>query len=341
METPLVFNRYRAAIDAEMKEVLASYESPLYDMMRYHLGWIDARGREADCPPGKALRPTLCLLSCEAVGADYARALPAAAAVELIHNFSLIHDDIQDDDDERRHRATVWKVWGKPQAINAGTAMRVLAGVALSRAFGNGLPRERELRMTAVIDEATLRLIEGQYLDIHFEQRDGVAVEEYLAMIGGKTAALIACSTELGALAGAGDGDTARRFREFGEHLGIAFQIRDDMLGIWGEPSQTGKPRGGDIKQKKKSLPMIFALSRGERRHREALGEILKKENIGDADVEAVLRVMDDMGVRTQVRAMADLYCDEAAGLLRELGIGEPARSDLESILEFLSAADY
>ncbi|OHD66178.1 MAG: hypothetical protein A2176_08020 [Spirochaetes bacterium RBG_13_51_14] len=341
MQMPFVFDRYRSVIDAQLKSVMAPYRSPLYDMMRYHLGWIDERGNDLTDASGKALRPTLCLLSCEATGSDIARALPAAAAVELIHNFSLIHDDIQDDDGERRHRPTVWKVWGKAQAINAGTAMKILANMSLARSSRDALPPEKQQRMLASLDDATLKLIEGQYLDIDFEQRSEIDIDDYLAMIKGKTAALIACSMELGVLSGTDDADTIQRFRDFGENLGIAFQIRDDILGIWGDPNMTGKPLGSDIRRKKKSLPVVFALSRAADRQRDAIFKMLQKEILADDDVETFLGILDDMHVRASVQEMADGYCDKARRKIREAGIEPGSRGDFEHILEFLSARNY
>jgi geranylgeranyl diphosphate synthase type I len=163
---PAAFERYRTQIDAELRLVLAQQQSPLYEMMRYHLGWIDEKGDPVKEPAGKALRPTLCLLACEAVGGDYRKALPAAAAIELVHNYSLIHDDIQDDDCERRHRPTVWSIWGKPQAINAGTAMRLLANITLARLREQGISPEKHWHTQCLLDTTTLRLIEGPYLDI-------------------------------------------------------------------------------------------------------------------------------------------------------------------------------
>ncbi len=340
MNLPEVFNKYRDAIDADLKEVLTPFSMPLYDMMRYHLGWTDAAGNPAAKGSGKALRPTLCLLACEAAGATIDRAVPAATAVELVHNFSLIHDDIQDDDSERRHRPTVWKLWGKPQAINAGTAMNILANIALTRSGRCGLTADQCQRMRSILDEATLRLIEGQYLDISFEQRDDVSVEEYLTMIRGKTAALIACSMELGALAGSGDVAATRKLREFGECLGIAFQVRDDILGIWGDPGETGKRQGNDIRRRKKSLPAVCALSEGDARHINTVAAIYGKETVSDGDVDIVFEIMNRMKTRERVQAVVDDYCARAGRIIREAGIGAGTRADFEEVLHYLTARE-
>src|SRR5512137_2351921 len=169
MNQPSSFRRYLVDLEAELRSVLGDNDSPLYTMMRYHLGWVDAEG-EAQPSPGKMSRPTLCLLACEATGGDWHSALPAAAAVELIHNFSLIHDDIQDGSWERRHRPTVWKVWGEPQAINAGDAMYVLAQLALFGLDQKGIPLPKVILLSKRLNHASLQLCEGQYLDIEFER---------------------------------------------------------------------------------------------------------------------------------------------------------------------------
>ena len=197
--------------------------------MRYHLGWIDKKGNRTDGNTGKALRPTLCLLACQAVGGEYHRALPAAAAIELLHNFSLIHDDIQDNDRKRRHRPTVWAIWGKPQAINAGTAMRILTNVALFRLKELGVNPEKRLLVQQLLDETTLRLIEGQYLDIDYEKYVDINVSDYLRMVQGKTAALIACALESGAALGTDDERLIKNLHDLGWNLGLGFQIRDDI----------------------------------------------------------------------------------------------------------------
>lgn len=341
MQLPEIFNRFRDDIDAELKSVLSPYPAPLYDMMRYHLGWIDERGNRAADASGKALRPTLCLLASEAVNSDYTRALPAAAAVELVHNYSLIHDDIQDDDAERRHRPTVWKIWGKPQAINAGTAMRILANRALDRAAERALPDPVRRRMQEAVDEATLRLIEGQFMDIDFENRFDIGEGDYLAMIRGKTAALISCALELGALTGAGDEPTINSFRDFGENMGIAFQVRDDILGIWGDPEKTGKARGNDIRRKKKSLPVVTALSQGTETQRDEIRRIFGKDSVSDGDVDRVLGIMDEVGARAGVQGMVDEYCDRAGRSIAGAAIDPGARKDFDRILEFLCVRNY
>jgi geranylgeranyl diphosphate synthase type I len=255
-----------------------------------------------------------------------------------VHNFSLIHDDIQDDDRERRHRPTVWSLWGKPQAINAGTAMRILANRALSRLTGDGVSAEKMLELQGRIDETTLRLIEGQYLDIDFERRSTVRLADYLDMIGGKTASLISCALETGALAGRADGAAASRFGEMGMALGLAFQVRDDILGIWGDPAETGKPAGNDILRKKKTLPVVYALENANGGERERLLGIYSRERIGPQEVQEVLSLMEGVGALSAAQALVQEYSGKAESTLEAMGLSEPSRGEFKELIELLAA---
>jgi geranylgeranyl diphosphate synthase, type I len=224
----------------------------------YHFGWIDAAGRPADGDGGKAVRPALALLSAEAAGAAPETGVPGAVAVELVHNFSLLHDDLMDGDEQRRHRDTVWKVHGPAQAILVGDALFALANeVLLEQGTADAG------RATRRLTTASRKLIDGQAQDMSFEHRERVAVEECLEMEGNKTGALLACASSIGAvLGGACDAD-ADALEEYGHHLGLAFQAVDDLLGIWGDPSATGKRPWSDLRQRKKSLPVVAALAAG------------------------------------------------------------------------------
>jgi len=341
MKLPAVFERYRGEIDAELRAALVDCRAPLYDMLRYHLGWVDEKGNALPRTAGKALRPTLCLLACQAVGDNYCRALPAAAALELVHNFSLIHDDIQDDDRERRHRPTVWSIWGKPQAINAGTAMRIIASLTMLRLAERGVPAHKQLRSVRLLDESCLRLIEGQYLDISYEKRLDIGVADYLAMIDLKTASLIACSLELGAMLGTDDEQIIRSLRAFGRNLGLAFQIRDDVLGIWGDQEKTGKPVGSDIRRKKKSLPVVYALDKAEGAARAELLRIYGPEAIDDQGLDSVLSVLAAVQAKARAQDLAEQYCARAMEKLDELALSSRARQSLDQVAYFLTRRQF
>ena len=293
-------------LDKEMKLVLAARHPALadhYGMMQYHMGWADDMFRPSEIPAGKRIRPLLCLLACDAVGGDPAGAIPAAAAVEILHNFSLVHDDIEDGDETRRHRPTLWALWGVPQAINAGDGMFALAHAALLRAWGgfgtDAAPsferNQSVLETLGTFTETCISLTEGQHLDLSYEGREVVTVAEYLRMIEGKTAALIAGSVTLGALFGGAEAGTAESLGRFGRNIGLAFQIQDDILGIWGDPDATGKAAGNDFLRRKKSLPLLFALENV------SVGEKMKslwRDRTSEEMLPEALRLLDSIDAR-------------------------------------------
>ena len=251
-------------IEAEMRSVVCSGSQQLpghYGMMEYHLGWADASFDPISAPSGKRIRPLLCLLACGAVGGDPRMALPAAAGLELLHNFSLIHDDIEDNSPTRRNRTTVWTLFGMPQACNAGDGMFSLAHLAFHRLRGTGVPETTVLDALELFDETCVALTEGQYLDMAFESRLDVTVAEYFQMIAAKTGALLAASPQMGSVVVGAPGEQTKLYRAFGAALGRAFQLQDDLLGIWGDEAVTGKSAASDILSKKKSLPVLTALA--------------------------------------------------------------------------------
>ncbi len=338
MTLPAVFARYQAEIDAEMRSILGERQSPLYDMMRYHFGWIDENGCPQCGSNGKAVRPTLCLVACRALGGQYRRALPAAVAVEFVHNYSLIHDDIQDDDRERRHRATVWSVWGKPQAINAGTAMRMLANTALRRL---DIPFSRQEHLHYLLDEATIRLIEGQYLDISFEDRFDITVADYVDMVGGKTASLFACALEIGSAMASGDVAGVKAFREFGWNLGMAFQVRDDMLGIWGSAEETGKPSCNDIRRRKKTLPVVHALEKATGQQREELLRYYGGPCENEESVDRVLAVLKSVDAFDESQRLTESYIGKAKDAIASICLEPDAARDIGEVVEFLETRRF
>lgn len=315
--SPLVrrIDQYLPALEAEMQAVVATADpavEELYGYLRYHLGWADEQLRPRKGPGGKRLRPIFCLLSCEACGGDWEQALPAAAAVELLHNFSLIHDDIEDRDTLRRGRPTVWALWGAPQAINAGDALFILAHRALLRLADRGLPAERVTEACRVFNHAGLQLTQGQYLDIRFEQEAQVTTEAYLHMIEGKTAALLAAACELGALVAGAEAHQRAHLRAFGRHVGLAFQIEDDILGIWGDPQETGKPVGSDLRSRKKTLPILHGMQ-----HSAPLREMLAGTDLTPEDVERAIAWLEAAGSREFAEGQARMHTQQA---LSELG---------------------
>ncbi len=344
MSLKSAFERYLPLIEAELRRTFAPFPSQLasfYGMMQYHLGWIDQDFAPTKSGGGKRLRPLLCLLTCQASGGKPVQVLPAAAATELIHNFSLVHDDIEDESALRRGRRTVWKVWGVPQAINAGDGLSVLAHLAMQRLAGRGVPHRQVLRALEILDEACLALTEGQHLDLSFESRLDVDVAQYLAMIQGKTAALFGAAAQLGALVAGSDSESIARYRRFGENLGLAFQIVDDILGIWGDPQVTGKPSADDIRQRKKTLPIVRAFEEEKIQGGNDLGEIYQQEIIDEENVGRALRILEGLGARRYAEAMANGYYQRALAELDATGVENEAQDDLRELAVFLVERTY
>jgi geranylgeranyl diphosphate synthase type I len=329
---------YLTAIEDELWRVMyspAEAVAPLYNMMGYHLGWFDHDFRPVQAYSGKRLRPLLCLLACEATGSSWEQALPAAAALELVHNFSLIHDDIEDDSPTRRGRATLWTVWGLAHGINAGDSMLVLARLALARLADRGLEPGVMVRAAGVLDATCLQLCHGQYMDIAGEGQLDVSEEWYMQMIGCKTAALIAASPQLGALIGASD-HGHEHYRQFGWHLGLAFQMVDDILGIWGKPEVTGKPGASDILARKMTLPVIFALQAGKDGQR--LADMYRQQPLTDQDLSAAIHILNNVGARAYVEAHAAKHAGHALAALHMAGASGSAAEKLRTLTETLTA---
>jgi geranylgeranyl diphosphate synthase type I len=252
--------------------------------------------------PGKLLRPYLVLLACKAAGGRVEQALPLAASIQLLHNFTLIHDDIQDVSPMRRGRATVWSLWGVAHGITAGDSMFALAHLAVHRLRAVGVPADIVLEVLQRLDETILAVCEGQFLDCSYEGALNIAEEDYLAMICRKTATLIGAAISMGALVGGSDMKTAQALHEFGANLGIAFQLQDDILGIWGDPAATGKPAAADLYRRKVTLPIIRALRDTEQR--EMLADLYRRETIADADVRRILAILDATTIRSDMEAL-------------------------------------
>ena len=339
MSLPTAFTRFRDDIETEIKSLVLEEGFPLYRMMGYHMGWLDEYGEAAEGESGKRIRPTLSLLACEALGGDVKAVLPAAAAVELVHNFSLIHDDIQDGNSERHNRPTVWWVWGPAQAINAGDGMHALARLALLRQTGEGMSPERTLKAVGLLDQACLRLCEGQYLDLTYQERVDISQDAYFKMVEGKTAALISCAAELGAVMSSAEEPVERAIAQFGAKLGTAFQIRDDILDLWGQ-QDTGKPLAGDILNKKKSLPIVYAIENASGAERRTLGDVYFKRVMEPEDIDKIIEVLETLGAREFCQAKADALCDEAIQSLKDAGLTSQQTEGLEAVARFIVTRD-
>lgn len=327
------------AIESELKRFVAKLDEPrtglFHEMLSYHMGWSgEGSGPEAT---GKRIRPLLVLLTYAAASGlagktepestGWKRALPAAASIELIHNFSLVHDDIQDGSDLRRGRLTVWKKWGMPQAINVGDALFILAHMALLETK-EAFPLEIALQAGSIVNEACLALSCGQFMDISYEKQGDLMTEDYWPMISGKTAALLSACTQVGASLAGADKPAQENYRCFGHYLGLAFQVQDDYLGIWGNSALTGKSTESDLVAGKKSLPVLYGLAKnGSFARRWAEGPI-QSDEVGSLSEELVIE-----GAKLYTQEAADQMTDLAVQSLRA---AEPQGEAGDSLFELV-----
>ncbi len=314
--------RYLPALKTEMHRIVSGQGGEpglLYGMLRYHLGWVDEHLAPAQSDGGKHVRPTILLLATEAQQGEWRQALPAAAAVELLHGFTLIHDDIEDRDALRRGRATLWSLWGIPQAINAGDALFAISYRAMLGLQATGVPAAQIVTGLERFTEAVIRITEGQCRDLQFESEVDVDESAYLEMIAGKTAALIGLAAELGGMIAGCLGARAAALREFGEALGMAYQMHDDLLGLWGDPRQTGKPVGSDLRKHKKTLPILHGLAQSRE-----LCDILSDQELDESQVHRALLTLERVGSRGYTEAKVQTFHRQALDALdRSEGIGE------------------
>jgi len=319
---------YRALVTREMQAVVGDRPEGLFAWMRYHLGWEDVDGRPVDASPGKMMRPVGLLLATELAGGDAAQAVPAAAALELIHNFSLLHDDVEDRSDRRRGRPTVWTFAGEAQAINTGDGMFTIAHLAMHGLTDRGVPPDVAVRALRELDETCIRLVHGQYLDISFEDRTDVTLDEYVEMASGKTAAMFAAPLALGAIIAGADEPLVEAFRAAGRHIGLGFQMIDDVLGIWGDPAVTGKPVGDDLRSRKMTYPVITGLSQPSETGRR-LSALYNKPPRADEDLGEMTTLIEVAGGRTATEERATAERDRAAAILEDAGIDPVALDQL------------
>jgi geranylgeranyl diphosphate synthase, type I len=315
VELEQAFLVLRPQIEEELHSVVLesiSVDYPvLREMMGYHLGWEgEGAGVKAQ---GKRLRPILLLLSTLAAGGAWEQALPAAAGVELLHNFSLIHDDVEDNGDLRHGRPTVWVKWGVPQAINAGDLMFTISNQAILK-LKQSYSAEVVLRAQELFQQTCVKLTQGQYLDMWYENINELPLEDYWSMVAGKTAALLACCTEMGALLGGADNTICAKYHQFGHLLGLAFQAQDDLLGIWGDVEKIGKSTSSDLYTKKKTLPVIFGLQqKGTFSERWLSGELKLEE------VPEMALFLEEEGAREYTEQMAFDLTKKAQDALGEV----------------------
>jgi geranylgeranyl diphosphate synthase type I len=324
------------AIETELKRQVSRLDEPrtklFHEMLTYHMGWTgEGAGTQAT---GKRIRPLITLLSVASInndgskrgsGNNWLHAVSLAAAIELVHNFSLVHDDIQDNSELRRGRKTAWVKWGAPMAINVGDALFVIANQS-ALSLNEHYPAEMVVRASSLLNDCCLALTQGQFLDMSYEERSDLTMEDYWPMIGGKTSALLSVCTQIGALLGYAQEEKIELYRLFGYNLGLAFQVQDDILGIWGNEALTGKSAASDLVEGKNSLPILFALEKN--------GEFAKRWHQGPITVDevgAVAALLDDEGGKAYAEKMSEELTQKALGYLQK---ADPQGEAGEAILE-------
>jgi len=359
--TTSLFTRYVELIQHALQREIARMRTPaipalgsFYRQMEYHLGWLDLRFQPVQQQTGKLLRPTLLLLAYEASGACQAtsrreenvhlgRALPAAVAIELFHNFTLVHDDIEDGDRERRHRPTAWSAFGIPQAINLGDGLASLSRLALFTLLDEGVGADLVVRLGYCFDRATLTVMEGQHMDLCFETQEQVTVPHCLEMITHKTAALLACATEMGARLGCSDEPAIKALHQFGWHLGIAFQVRDDLLGIWATQAESGKTPAGDVLRRKKTLPVLHAIQHATPQDHAWLRAFYSQQEAPTVEqVRQVLSILEQTRSQQYCQHFLTRHCLLARDALRQMPtpvvpLAQEALGDLEALIAYVA----
>lgn len=317
-----------------MRVAIGDEISPLAAAARYVMGWENAAGRSAS-GGGKRIRPALCLFAAEALGGHIAEAMPGAVAVELVHNFSLVHDEIQDRDAERHHRPTVWALLGEAQAINVGDFLYTRAIRTLSAGANNP---DRRLAALAILNDAIERMIQGQWRDIAFESDQYVSEQDYLEMVAGKTGALIGAPLAIGAILSGASAGVAETLRQWGVMVGLAFQARDDYLGIWGQPDQTGKSNVNDVARKKKTLPIVQGLARP------GTAAVIRDAYLADSpSAEQIARVVSALemaSIHVRTNEYAARYAREADALLDEFELPETTRDQFRELASYFAERD-
>lgn len=328
-----------ARVDEEIECLVEEFggEAPLLDRMaRYHLGLITIDGEIVPAPErlrlrGKRVRPLIAVMACLASGGSVDDAAPLAASIELLHNFTLVHDDIQDRSPNRRHRPTVWHVWGDAQAINAGDALFAAAQIGVLNSTSPHITADHLLVIARAFNRVTIDIVRGQVLDLGFEGRDDVTPDDYLGMIRGKTAAIVEFAAWAGAMLGGASLQDAAAFADFGQALGLGFQIRDDALGAWGNADETGKDAADDIRRRKQSLPVIILRTLASDEDRSVLERIFARNHIAEDDVMAILSMFERYAVPNEMEAQVRRFHDAAETALERLA-GRGQREPLDAL---------
>ena len=324
-------------MEDELGKASAGQEGLLYNMLAYQLGWVDEQGVPMNGPSCARMHPFLCLMACESLIGDYTPALAAAAAVELVHNFCLIHEDVQAGSPNRNERPTIWWIWGPGQAINAGDGLHAMARLALMRLQDREISVTRVLKAMRLLDQTCLTMCEGQYLDLDFQEKLDVGVDSYLKMAAGRTGALMACAMGLGAIAATEEDTPLEAFKECGKNLGIAYQIREDIRDL-GENARAAP--SDRVLNKKKLLPIVYALAKGELPAKRELGTLYFKRVLEPQDVKQLVKVLNETSALEYAQERAEEYSRIALESLEGVALSSWGREELAKLCQRIAAPE-
>ena len=317
-----------ALVDSALEQIVCSRDMELYRMMSHHMGWEDrdygAHSRTAH--PGRGV---LCLISCEVSGGDLDKALPAAAAVELVHNFTLIHDDVQGGQPKRNNRDAVWWIWGPAQAINAGDGMHALARLALFQLMDRDVNADTTFRAVQFLDEASLKTCEGRFLDLEAQERIDLSLDGYLKMASAKTGALMACAMKLGGLLADAGEQTLEALAACGNDLGVSLQMRDDIRELWATDPDTPS---AELMNKKKLLPVVLALENASVSDKRRLGDIYFKRVLDSSDIISLKETLEELGIRDECHRLLEETRSRALGALASDDLSEDGRTRIAEL---------
>ena len=330
------YEEYRQAVEAELREVFDGRDGFLYNLLRYHLGWVDQHGQAEYGETPLHLQGAVALVACEAMGGEFQAALPAAAGVELVHHFTLVHGEVQAGRAESVDRPGIWWVWGPAQAINAGDGLHALGRTAMMRLGKRGTPPDRVLRAVRSLDQACLLLCEGQYMDLEFQDQMMVTSAAYLDMINRKAGALTGSAAEAGALAADADEAQCGAMHRLGVKLGAAWQIARDTDDFWGERGDA--VTASNIIAKKKSLPVIHALEHGSVAAKRELGSIYMKRVLEQQDAARLVSLLEETGARAASEERARQLADEGLGEASAAGVSGPGMDQLHELADWAVA---
>ena len=313
------FSEYQEALEGELRDLFAGREGFIYNLLRYHLGWVDQQGNPLESSASLHLQGAVALVACEALGADFRQSLPAAAGVELVHHFTLVHGEVQAGRANDPNRPSIWWVWGPAQAINAGDGLHALGRTAMMRLAQRGIPPERVLRAVRSLDTACLKLCEGQYMDLEFQDKLMVTDAAYMDMIGRRAGALSGCSAETGALAAGASDALCDALREFGTHIGSAWRISQDIDDLWGVRGDG--MTAANVIAKKKSLPIIHAIEHGSIAAKRELGGIYMKRVLDPEDTSRLVSILEETAARAAAQSRAERLAQSALDAASTAGV--------------------